>query len=209
MIPLSPQPEPPHFDQTVRIPGHAWLQERQIPLDLPPPKAQVLHPYWQRCQKDLWLAYQGVCSYLCVFFDFGLGASSTDHFVAKASASAAQAYEWSNYRLACLAMNRNKGSHADLLDPFTMQTDTLVLNFADLRIDANRSLDPSTQQKASRSLRILRLNEPENLRIRQSRWNDYIAKVAKDGIPAEQAEATLRKEAPFVWYEAQRQGLLR
>lgn len=113
MIPVQEQKEPSHFDAEVRQRGLKWLKDNGIPLDQPPPKSSELPPYWQEIQYDLWQAYKGVCAYLCIYFDWPLGASSTDHFTAK-SRHAGLAYEWSNYRLSCLGANRSKGKYDDV-----------------------------------------------------------------------------------------------
>ncbi len=90
MIPVTLQPEPAHFEATVRQRGHDWLRAKGWDLNAPAPTPGDLPTYWRATNKDLWQAYGGVCAYLCIYFDWALGAAATDHFIAK-SANAGQA----------------------------------------------------------------------------------------------------------------------
>ena len=83
--------------------------------------------YWRHSNRQLWEAYDGVCAYLAIYFEWVTGTHSTDHFVAK-SRNAGDAYEWHNYRLSCLAANRNKGTFDDILDPIGLEPNTFVLD---------------------------------------------------------------------------------
>ncbi|HBF35264.1 TPA: hypothetical protein DDW35_11955 [Candidatus Sumerlaeota bacterium] len=200
MIPVLPQPAPSDFDTKVRLPGLKWLKGKSIPLNAPAPKGIVFKAYWSKTQKELWDAYKGTCAYLCIYFEWPLGASSTDHFVAK-SQDAGQTYEWGNYRLSCLGMNRNKGKFDDILDPFTIQPNTFVLNFASGKVSPNP--DPAFQsmyQQAQKTIDRLILNDPETQKMRVKHFDYYLTKQ----VTAE----FLRNHSPFVWYEAQRQNLL-
>lgn len=199
MIPVTPQPEPADFDAKVRTPGLLWLHSRGINLDQPPPRPKALPAYWRETQRELWDAYAGVCAYLCIYFEWPLGAHSTDHFVAK-SRQAGQVYEWSNYRLSCLAMNRNKGRFDDILDPFEIQPDTFTLNLASGMIAANPALPTSDRAKAQATIRRLKLDAPATNRMRAEHFDAY----CRGDVTA----AYLQRHSPFVWYEAQRQGLL-
>ena len=64
MIPVTPQPEPTDFGETVRKPGRRWRSKQKLPRYQPPPDPSNLPVYWPRGQKQLWEAYQGVCAYL-------------------------------------------------------------------------------------------------------------------------------------------------
>ena len=199
MIPVPLQPEPvPKFDTKVRQPGIAWLNLHGIALTSPPPDPAALPPLWRNTQKELWRSYQGVCAYLCIYFEWPLGANSTDHFVAK-SQDAGQAYEWDNYRLSCMGMNRNKNKYDDVLDPFSLAPDTFVLNLASGKIGPNPSLPQATQEEAWATIRRLKLDDPETEKMRAAHYTEYLK-----GVPGWK----LKKDSPFVWYEAKRQGLL-
>ena len=198
MIPVALQPEPANFDAEVRQPGHAWLAARGIPLTAAPPTASTLPPYWSATNKQLWDAYAGICAYLAIFFEWPTGASSTDHFIAK-SRSAGDAYEWANYRLACLGANRAKGAFNDVMDPIGLPPDTFFLNLSNGHIRPMRGLPPAHARAAEKTIRRLKLDSEENRRMRARHYSDYL----RHNDPA-----TLKFYSPFVWYEASRQGLL-
>ena len=198
MIPVVLAPEPEKFDEWVRKPGLEWLREKEFALDAPLPKKKHLPEYWRHLNKDLWAAYGGVCAYLAIYFEWVTGASSTDHFVAKSS-HAGLAYEWSNFRLSCLGANRNKNKFDDVLDPIGLAPDAFALNLVSGEIAPGSGLDAATTQLAQRTIRRLHLDSPEHNRMRQRQYSQYLRH--KDA-------QTLRELSPFVWHEAQRQGLL-
>ena len=198
MIPVALQPEPEDFDQKVRRKGLNWLKDKGIPANGPPPRATDLPNYWTKSNKQLWDAYSGVCAYLAIYFEWVTGASSTDHFVPK-SKHAGKAYEWDNYRLSCIGPNRKKWVSDDILDPIGLRKDTFVLEFATGKIKSNPELDGVLKAKAARTIRQLQLDSPEHNAMRSRRFHRYVK-----GKDAE----TLKELPPFIWYEAQRQGLL-
>lgn len=199
MIPVTPAKEPDVFNAGARQPGQKWLADNGIDASKPPPKPSALPAYWQRASRELWDAYNGVCAYLCIFFDFPLGAHSTEHFVAK-SRMAGLAYEWSNYRLSCLGANRRKNRFDDVLDPFEIEPDTFVLNLASGEIKPNSDKPPHIQKKAQTTIERLGLDDPEMNNMRARHYEDLL----RDDISA----TYLQSHSPFVWYEAQKQGLL-
>jgi uncharacterized protein (TIGR02646 family) len=199
VIPIKPQPEPVEFEKAVRKPGLTWLKKHKLNPTQQPLDTSKLPPHWQRIQKDLWDAYRGICAYLCIYFEWTLGASSTDHFVAK-SRNAAMAYEWSNYRLSCLGMNRNKNRFDDILDPFEIQPDTFLLNLASGEIKPNPSLSGEVTARAEDTAKRLRLNDPECKTMRTDHYTFFLNKDVSANW--------LERKSPFVWYEAKRQGLL-
>lgn len=199
MIPVSPKEEPEGFDEWVRKPGLAWLSENNIDPKDPPPVPGALPPHWRRTQKPLWDAYEGVCAYLCIYFEWVSGSSSTDHFVPK-SRIAGRAYEWSNYRLSCLGMNRNKNKFDDVLDPFVILPDTFVLNLVSGKIRPNDRLSPDIATRAQETIKRLNLDRPEVNEMRAQHFFEYLRQ--------EISESYLARHSPFVWYEAGRQGLL-
>jgi uncharacterized protein (TIGR02646 family) len=198
MIPVTLQAEPSDFDTNVRQPGLAWLVVQGIPPNGPLPKKAKIPAYWTHSNKALWEAYGGVCAYLAIYFEWVTGASSTDHFAAK-SKNAGQAYEWSNYRLSCLGPNRNKNKYDDVLDPIGLAADTFVLNLVSGEISPNQNLDKPAAALARKTIKRLKLDSAEHNRMRQRHYNQYMRH--KD-------VQTLKELSPFVWYEAQRQGLL-
>lgn len=199
MIPVHLAPEPNDFDKVVRKRGHKWLRKNNIPLNAAPTNASKLPRYWSKTNEQLWKAYNGVCAYFAIYFEWVSGASSTDHFVAK-SRNAGEAYEWKNYRLACLGANRQKLNYDDILDPVGLPDEVFYLNFLDGRIFPNPSLgDPLLKKAADDTIERLELDSPEHRAMRVKHFNRYLQ--ARDG-------AILKELSPFVWKEADRQGLL-
>lgn len=198
MIPVTLQPEPSDFDESVRQKGHAWLAINGITQNTAPLIASALPNYWRKSNKELWNAYSGVCAYLAIYFEWGLGASSTDHFVAK-SKHAGDAYEWKNYRLSCLGANRNKHKFDDVLDPIGLAFDMFFLNLANGHIRANPRLNGVDKAAIKKTIARLKLNSAEHKEMRAKHFVRYLRK--KD-------EESLKELSPFVWYESQRQGLL-
>jgi hypothetical protein len=202
VIPVTLQPEPAEFDTLVRQRGLGWLRDKGWAPGAAPPQAGELPTYWRETNKDLWRAYRGVCAYLCIFFDWGLGAASTDHFVAK-SDHAGLAYEWSNYRLSCLGANRRKNRFDDVLDPFELPADTFELDLVTGAIRPSQRLDQANPlyDHAHLTIRRLGLDEPENREMRARQIDDWReCHVSAD---------YLHRYSPFVWRELSRQGLLR
>lgn len=204
MIPVTPQPEPGGFDADVRQPGLAWLKASGIATGAPIPKGTKPPRHWRKCLPELHSAYEGICAYLCVHIERCAGGISVDHYIAK-SKLAGEAYEWSNFRLASLAMNSRKRDYSTVLDPFLLQPDTFFLELVTGRIYANPSLDPAVRTSADETIRRLGLDKPCR-EMRARRYSDYVALV-RNG-PNADAVAQLQRYSPFVWYEASRQGLL-
>ena len=204
MIPVRPQTPPKNFDAKVRVPGLAWLATNNIPLAGKIPKGTKLPPHWRSVLPALHKKYDGVCAYLCVFDHRETGGVSTDHYVAK-SRAAGQAYEWSNYRLACTAMNTKKRDYATVVDPFTLPGDSYRLDLVTGKMFPNPALPEATQRVLRVSMRRLGLDRP-NRAMRAKYVGEYIAMRGPAPNPA--VEDHLKRHAPFVWYEAQRQGLL-
>lgn len=199
MIPVSPQPEPANFDTDVRQKGLVWLTKHDIDPSAAPPAPGKLPTYWSTTNHDLWKAYSGICAYLAIYFEFAAGASSTDHFAPK-SRHAGMAYEWSNYRLSCLAANRNKNAFDDVLDPFDLAAHTFIINFASGAISPNSALlDEQQQATAQATIDRLRLDAPDNRRMRAQHYTDYL----KDDCSLNY----LLSHSPFVHQEIMRQGL--
>ncbi len=199
MIPVHLQPKPALFDELVSDPGMTWMQENGIQLDQPLPKGTTLPNYWVKVLSDLWSAYQGVCAYYAFRFELGSGAQSTDHFVAK-SMSPDKAYAWENLRLACLAANRQKHIHDDVLDPMDLEESTFHLELSKGRIFPNPQKSSELQKMAQISINRLELDDPtlEQLRARQFR----LFRTGK------QSADLLREDNPFVYAEVKRQGFL-
>ena len=68
-------------------------------------------------------------------------------------------YEWCNYRLACLPMNRRKREFTDVLDPFSIDDDWFVIDIVEFRVHPGASLDASRKQSVEATIDRLRLND--------------------------------------------------
>lgn len=199
MIPVSAQPEPASFDANVRQKGLAYLKRKGLDPSMPLPPKTTLKAYWRNCLDDLHDSYQGICAYLCVFIERVTGGCSVDHFIAK-STRADLAYEWSNYRLACSIMNSRKLDYDDVLDPFTVGKDWFRLEFVSGSIYPNPDLTTEQRLAVQGTIERLGLDDAGNREMRARHYQGY----REDHYDA----SHLKKQSPFVWQEAERQGLL-
>lgn len=199
MIPVTPQPEPDDFDEKVRRKGLKYLQENGIELDRSLPSGTKLPSYWRDCLDDLYSRYHGLCAYLAIFFERVTGGGSVDHFIAK-SKRADLAYEWSNYRLASSIMNSRKGEFDDVLDPFEIHEDMFHLELVSGRIYPNPRLPAGELRRVTNTITRLGLDDP-GCRETRARHYQYYCEESYTGD-------FLKRHSPFVWREANRQGLL-
>jgi len=199
MIPVAPQPEPSTFDKEVRRKGVRYLRAKGISLNQPLPAGTKLPPYWRDCMDDLHTSYNGLCGYLCVFIERVTGGTSVDHFVAK-SKFAGLAYEWSNYRLACSTMNSRKRDYENVLDPFAVKEGWFHLELVSGRIFPNPLLSKAEKKTVEDTIERLGLDDPPCREMRARHFSYYVNRELSGDY--------LRGHSPFVWYEANRQGLL-
>ena len=208
MIPVRPAPEPPDFDVRVRRPGLRAIAElvgeepqrtagrrfdkvadtrEQIP-------AGSFPPYWRASLDDLQAEHDRVCAYLCVRISTD---PNVDHYVAK-SRRWDLVYEWSNYRLACAAMNSYKGEYGDVLDPFELQDGWFALELVEFQVVTGAGLVDRDAERVRSTIRRLHLNGSRFCRIRaefaEARW--------RGDITAEY----LARHSPLVARELRRQG---
>ena len=203
LITVVAKPEPASFDHRVRVPGNSSLLSLGINANLPLPKGMELNPYWRRCMDDLYESYEGVCAYLSVHIPRAIGAVSTDHFIAKSSLPS-QAYEWDNYRLACLSMNTKKNSFDDVLDPFAIPADLFRIELVTGRIYTSSHQSKRLQTKANLTIARLGLDDGNCRRMRCSYLDIY--RNISIGAPAA-AKDFLKLWSPFLWTEVVRQKL--
>ncbi len=199
MIHVVPQPEPESFDANVRRKGLAWLRRKNIALNQPLPPQTALEPYWRHCLDEMHSRYNGCCAYLAVFFERVTGGGSVDHFIAK-SQWADLAYEWSNYRLACSRMNSRKREYADVLDPFEVENGWFHLEPVSGRIYPNPGLSSDLRCRVQTTIDRLGLDDAGNREMRARHYQEY-----REGYYTAEF---LRRRSPFVWSEADRQGVL-
>lgn len=195
MIPIEPQPEPPHFEHMVKQPGKAFLEVKSHPTTEEEWKG---HNYWKHVARDLYDAYAGICAYSCTWISPTTGISNVEHFRPK-SKYPQDAYNWENYRLACWKMNKNKGIYEDVLDPFTLQDNWFVIDFSSLMVFPGDHLTEHDARLVSKTIKRLKLNEDEDCIEERKKWiGDYVT--------GEITFAHLKKKAPFLASEIERQG---
>jgi hypothetical protein len=158
-----------------------------------------LAKYWVKCLDDLHEADNGICADLAVHIELVTGAATVDHF-APQSLSPGLAYEWHNDRLACLMMNSRKRQHLDVLNPFDVENGWFQLNFVNGEIFPNPALSPQLQQQVRDTMERLNPDSPGNRAMRVRHSMDYTNNL----YPSDH----LKRYSPFVWMEANRQGLL-
>ena len=208
MIPVTPAAEPADFERTVRQPGLRAIAELvgeasqrgagkpfdQVAESKNMIPAASFSPYWREALDDLQAAYDRVCAYLCVRISTD---PSVDHYVAK-SRRGDLVYEWSNYRLACAAMNSYKGEYGDVLDPFELQDGWCALELVEFQVVPGAGLADSDVDLVQATIRRLHLNVPRFCRIRaefaEARWSGEIT------------DEYLARHSPFVARELSRQG---
>jgi uncharacterized protein (TIGR02646 family) len=199
LIPVAPQPEPADFDKNVRKPGLKWIAKSGLDLLKPIPGGTKIPSYWTKNLPELRRVYGGICAYVCVYIELVTGSPSVEHFVPKSKALN-QAYEWDNYRLACTKINSRKRDFLDVLDPFTLAVGWFELNLLDGSIFPNTALTALQRKKVQQTIDRLKLDDAECRELRLAYFNDFLAK--------EISGAYFKKRSPFVWLEAQRQGML-
>jgi hypothetical protein len=195
MIPVTPQPEPPEFNEKVRQKGKKFL------AGTPNPTAHQFkgHSYWQReCLDWLYSAYAGVCAYSAQWIPQGEGTPTADHYKPK-SAHPHLAYEWSNYRLASLRCNSLKKDYEDVLDPFEIEPNWFHLKFPILIVTPNATLGANHTQKIQQTIDRLKFNENKIINSRKEWLKQYCK-----GFPFKE----WRRKVPFMAYELERQNLV-
>ena len=200
MIPVAPAPEPAGFDEQVRKPGLAALaklaEDYGSPNAIP---ASKFPPLWTHSLDDLLEGYNRLCSYVCLYIPRITGARSVDHMVPKSNAWQ-QAYEWSNYRLACALMNARKHIASDVLDPFEVQRGWFALEGVFFQVLPGSGLPAETAEAVDDTIVRLRLNDQQ---CREAR-----AEYAQDYWDRRFTLDHLTRHAPFVAQELRRLGLL-
>lgn len=219
VIRVTPSAEPASFDREVRQRGLRALRElrgedglARRPGRPRKPRARItlddLPPYWRDCLDDLHQAYEGICAYSCFYIELVTGARTVDHMEAKSHTCAMQSprladlYEWRNYRLASLRMNRNKGTFDDVLDPFEVDEDGhlwFTMEFHGYQIAPSRGLDESLHKRVQDTIDRLRLNDHYCRRQREK----YVIGYRERDI----SFSWLARHAPLVARELERQGL--
>lgn len=188
MIRVQERPPPADFDARVRGPGEHAIRTRA-----------GLPPYWRGCLDDLEREYAGICAYSGVYIDPTTGERTVDHYLAiDNDPQKTRVYDWSNYRLASLRMNRSKGVAQDVLDPFEVQDGWFQINLVSYEVVASPGLPDELARRIDATIRRLKLN---NDRLCRQREADH-AHLRSGEVSFEY----LARYRPFLAREIQRQG---
>jgi hypothetical protein len=145
-------------------------------------------------------AYGGICAYSCHWIPYDTGADTVEHFRPK-DTYPGDAYEWSNYRLVCATLNGRKGIHEDVLDPFLIEEGWFTIDFPSMLVKPRADLEPADRLRVHTSIDRLSLNDEGTCLKSRVRWmTDYCT----HDITFEY----LRRNAPFIAAELERQGLV-
>jgi hypothetical protein len=194
MMPLAMKQPPPNFPNLVREPGRVFL--RKIPH--PTSEEWKKGDFWVKVLPYMRSQYDSLCSYCAQWIPHSTGNHTVDHFIPK-SLRPALAYEWSNYRYVSSRFNSRKGMRS-ILDPFTLTEPPFEMDFSSFLLTTNPNLQPGEQALALETIRILKLNSDDDLVYERQEWtNEYRA--------GEITFEHLRRKAPFLAYEVDRQGL--
>ncbi len=214
MIRIQPAPEPADFDENVRQPGLSAIAEmvgeEQLKKRRGPKREKIveqsedipsgkLKDYWTKALKDLIKAYGRVCAYTSCYIPKVVGTATVDHMIPKSRAQDL-VYEWSNYRLACLRMNTRKGDHGDVLDPFEIQDGWFALELVGFQVIPGEMLDSLARERVKATIKRLDLNDDDCRELREEYAHEY--------WEAGRSFDYLRRRAPFVARELERQGRL-
>lgn len=200
---LVRKPELRAIDELAGIPGLPTRRGRpRKPVaarreDIPPDK---FPDFWTEALPALRTAYNHVCGYICVYIEPVTGAASVDHMLPKSRAWD-EVYEWRNYRLACSLMNSRKNDYQDVLDPFEVADDWFQIELVGYQVIARVDLDTPTKEKVQSTITRLKLNDADCLKLRE----DYAGNYFEGHISLDY----LRRRAPFLALEIERQGMVR
>ena len=195
MIPVVPQPEPASFNEEVRLPGTAFLLITSNPTTKEFKKAE----HWRKALKDLYSSYNEVCAYTSTWIP-SLSNLSVEHYIPK-SIIPNLAYEWDNFRLAFSKINSRKWKFLDVVDPFGIPNNSFILEFPSLLIKPGPGLNDLLRKRVISTIKRLKLNDDDACVKNRADWL----------LPYCRNEFTfdyLRRKAPFLAYELDRQGLI-
>ena len=213
MIPVTPADEPDTFDELVRQPGLRALARRvgiKVPGPGRPPKniyprredipSEEFPTTWREAIPDLMARYNNLCAYTALYIEDGTGDPTVDHFT-PVSSDWHNAYEWSNYRLACGQANTNKGLNRSL-DPFDIKDDWFELEIVGYQVVPGKDTADILRAEIWDTINVvLDLNSARFCKQRRAYAEAYLA---VPGIPLNYLE----RRAPFIARELRRHGKL-
>ncbi len=202
MIHVPARPTPPNpakFDREVRQPGLRFLARAVRPI-----ASDKWKPTWRKAIPDLRRVYSDICAYTGFWIPPATGAATVDHFRPKVtfndSDEAFLAYEWTNFRLACALANSNKGDEEDVIDPFEVENGWFIIDFVTLRVEPAPHLPSDLRERVIATISRLKLNDDQKyFDERISYLEEYAFTNSFD---------FLRRRAPFIAFELERQGLI-
>lgn len=205
MLKVDLRAEPADFDAKVRQTGLQWFTQNGVDMNMPLPAGAEPPNYWIRCLDDLRQAFDRRCCYSCSYMRKS-EVIPVEHALPK-KLRPDLAYEWANYRYASSRINSRKGMKI-VLDPacFPVGLDIFHMEFVDGAIFPNPALhkiDRSLYKAAENTISDLGLDDGLYRDERMEIWDDYLS--SSRGRPEIER---LKKTNTFVWYEADRQGLL-
>jgi hypothetical protein len=193
-VPLAD--EPATFTERVRLPGQTFLRATPHPTTGQFQRAA----YWTKVLRDMHDLYNGICAYSCLYIPYTTGRDTVEHFIPK-SKNPELAYEWTNYRLVCGRLNGRKREFIDVIDPVGIQNGWFVLKFPMTLVAAAKGLPDWLTPRIDETIKRLKLNEDGQCVKDRFKWvKDY----ADGGI----SFIHLKRHAPFIAYELERQDLV-
>jgi hypothetical protein len=215
MIPVVLAKEPPDFDERVRQPGLAAIDElvgrpprvkrrgprrkkiADIESKIP---ATKFPPIWRQALDDMMDAYEQRCAYLAMFIEH-TGSPTVDHVIPKSQAWD-RVYEWTNYRLCVSVVNSKKGELLGLVDPIDVRVGWFELDLASFQVIRGTSAPSGQHKKIDETLPLLNIRDCR--RQREAYIENYRRGPGAGGIDLEYLE----RRAPFIAREMRRQGQL-
>lgn len=224
MLPLSPQPEPPHIRQAVAIKGWNILLEltgqpapprpgrrrkavastiRAIPVSVLDKDSNAI---WRQALPDLKAQYSHTCAYLGIRIT---EIAHVDHFKPK-SKYQELAYTWSNFRLSSPMVNSFKGEYDDVIDPFCVQPGWFELNLITGEVHPGKHLaDANLIKSITQTIKRLKLNEYQPYVDQRidfiNRYYNFIDPFAPIDVPQINF-AALSVDYPYIAAELRRLG---
>ncbi|HET6251501.1 MAG TPA: hypothetical protein VFE47_27700 [Tepidisphaeraceae bacterium] len=196
MINVTRQKQPTRFSATVARPGREFLSRTSNPTR----EEWSSHAFWTEISAELKARYSHICAYTCHWIPADTGFQSVEHFKPK-KLYPHLAYVWSNYRLVCGRLNGRKGDHEDVLDPFLVRNGWFVLDFDSMQVRPSDAISPELATAVEITIKRLKLNDDDTCVEARQEWITQYCKAP--GIPFE----TLRRYAPFIAMELERQGM--
>jgi 5-methylcytosine-specific restriction endonuclease McrA len=215
VIPVALAREPADFDEKVRQPGLAAIDElvgRAPRIRRPGPRrskvaeteakipASRFPEFWRAALDDMMSAYEQRCAYLAMFIE-DTGNPTVDHIIPKSYAWD-KVYEWTNYQLCTGIVNSKKGELLGLVDPMEAQAGWFDLDLASYRVVRGTSAPTTHHEKIDATLPLLNLRDC--CRLRERYVEDYRLGPGNRGIDL----VYLERRAPFIASELRRQGQL-